>query len=93
MTRKRYADSLESLAREDPGTFYEKDMAQSTILALGSRKGIMTIENLSKYSIVIRDPVQINCREYRLTADSVPSEGAVALGVLNTVKGYSDFRH
>ena len=91
MTRKRYADSLESLAREGPGAFYEGGMAQSTISALRSRNGIMTMEDLSKYSVLNRDPVQINYRGYRLTASSVPSGGAVALSALKTVEGYSDF--
>ena len=53
----------------------------------------MTIEDLSKYSIVIRDPVQINYRGYRLIASSVPSGGAVAFSGLQwkTVEGYFDF--
>ena len=91
MTRKRYADTLESIARKGPGVFYTGRMAETTISALRSRNGIMTMQDLQEYSVAIREPVHITYRDYKITAGSAPSGGAVALSALKTVEGYADF--
>lgn len=91
LTRKRYADSLETIAEEGPDVFYNGPIANSTISALRAAKGIMTLEDLRKYSIVIRKPVKITYRDFILTTCGAPSGGAVVLSVMKTVEGYEGF--
>lgn len=91
MTRKRYADTLESIAKEGAGIFYKGHMAAATIAALRSRNGIMTLQDLQNYSVKVRQPAQIDYRNYKIVSGSAPSGGTVALSALKTVEGYSEF--
>ncbi|QYT06315.1 Gamma-glutamyltransferase [Trichoderma simmonsii] len=93
MTRKRYADTLESIARHGADAFYTGPIANATIRALKAAGGIMTLEDLKNYTVAIREPLQINYRGYKLTSTSAPSSGAVVLSALNTVSGYENFGH
>ena len=67
------------IAKEGPGVFCKGYAAETTLTALHSRDEIMTMQNLQNYSVEVRKPVQINHRDYKITAGSVPSGGAVAL--------------
>lgn len=95
ITRKRYADTLETIANEGANAFYSGAIANTTIAALNAAtpKGIMTLEDLMNYTVAIRKPVQITYRGYKLTSCSAPSSGEVALATMKTVEGYSDFFH
>ncbi|ORX96075.1 gamma-glutamyltranspeptidase-like protein [Clohesyomyces aquaticus] len=90
ITRKRYANTLETIAQEGPDAFYNGPIAESTIRALQSTNGTMTLADLQNYTVAIRKPSTITYRnKYRLTACSAPSGGEVALAVLKTMEGYS----
>ena len=91
LSRKRYADTLEAIAREGPTVFYSGQMAETMLSAIRSRNGTMTLEDLQGYSVKTRHPVHIDYRGHRLTAGGVPSGGAVALSALKIVEGYTDF--
>ena len=91
ITRKRYADTLEAIAERGPDAFYTGPIANATINALQASGGTMTLDDLKNYRIAIRKPAQIDYRGFKLTACSAPSSGTVALSVMKTVEGYSDF--
>ncbi|OAA45629.1 gamma-glutamyltranspeptidase [Metarhizium rileyi] len=91
MTRKRYADTLETIANEGADAFYTGSIAKATIRALKAANGTMTLEDLRNYTIALRDPVQIEYRGYKLTSTNAPSSGVVALSALNILSGYQDF--
>lgn len=91
LTRKRYADTLETISEQGASAFYEGAIAEATIAALQAANGTMTLQDLANYSIELRDPVSIDYRGYRLTSCSAPSGGAVALSILNIVNGYGGF--
>ncbi|KAI1334540.1 gamma-glutamyltransferase 1 [Xylariaceae sp. FL0016] len=91
ITRKRYADTLEVIAKEGPDAFYTGAIANATIAALTKTNGTMTMEDLANYTVAIRKPSQIKYRDYKLIACSAPSGGVVALTSLNIVNGYSGF--
>ena len=93
MTRKRYAETLEEISNNGPGAFYRGRLARTTVAALRSRNGTMTVKGLMNYTVVTRKPLQVDYRGYRITAGSAPSSGSVALSTLKTVEGYSDFMH
>lgn len=90
ITRKRYARTLETIAREGPDAFYEGPIAEATIRALQAANGTMTLKDLKNYTVAIRKPSTITYRDYKLTACSAPSGGEVALSVLKIMEGYAD---
>ena len=93
ITRKRYADTLETIANDGPDAFYTGRIAETMIKALAAANGTMTLDDLRNYKAVIRKPSHITYRGFRLHSCSNPSAGEVALAVLKTVEGYNDFFH
>ncbi|KAK1498608.1 gamma-glutamyltranspeptidase [Colletotrichum tamarilloi] len=91
ITRKRYADTLEVIAKEGADAFYTGAIANATIAALSKSNGTMTMADLKNYTVAIREPAQISYRGYKLTACNAPSGGIVALSALNIVSGYEGF--
>ena len=89
MTRKRYADTLESIARDGPDVFYGGPLAEATIRSLKARNGSMTLEDLASYRVVSREPLKMSYRGFRVMGIGAPASGAVVLSTLKTVEGYS----
>lgn len=89
ITRKRYANTLETVAQQGPDAFYSGAIAAATIRALQSKNGTMTLQDLKNYTVAIRQPSTISYRDYKLTACSAPSGGEVALTVMKIMEGYS----
>jgi gamma-glutamyltranspeptidase/glutathione hydrolase len=91
LTRKRYADLLEVIAQRGPAAFYTGAIAKTTIRALQSANGIMTLDDLERYEVIIRKSEQIKYRDYKLTSCGAPSSGTVVLQVMKIAEGYGDF--
>ena len=94
MTRKRYAATLQSIAKGGADAFYTGPIAEATIDAVrnaNASKGIMTLEDLKNYSVAIQTPLSISYRDFKITSTSAPSSGEVLLSVMKTVEGYSNF--
>lgn len=90
ITRRRYADTLETVSKRGADAFYTGPIANATINALQAKNGTMTLEDLKNYTVAIRKPASITYRGYKLTSCSAPSSGEVALSVLKTIEGYPD---
>jgi len=89
ITRKRYANTLETIADQGPDAFYTGAIAQATINALRAKNGTMTMSDLKNYTVAIRKPSSTTYRNnYKLTACSAPSGGEVALAILKIMEGY-----
>lgn len=88
ISRKRYAKTLRTIAKEGPDAFYKGPIAEATIRALQAANGTMTLADLANYTVAIRKPSTITYGDYKLTACSAPSGGSVALAALNIIKGY-----
>lgn len=91
ITRKRYADTLETIAQKGANAFYTGAIANATINALRAANGTMTLADLANYTVAIRPPAEIEYRGYRVKSCGAPSSGVVALSALKTVEGYQDF--
>lgn len=89
LTRKRYANTLDAVAKHGAKAFYEGDIAQHTINALQAANGTMTLEDLANYRVSIRDPISITYKGYNLYSCGVPSGGSVALSILKIIEGYT----
>lgn len=88
MKRRRYADTLEKVAREGAGIFYEGEMAESIVETLAAKEGIMTVEDLAAYRVKEREALSIEYRGHRITAGSAPSSGAVVLSALKIFENF-----
>lgn len=91
MTRRRYANTLETIANDGADAFYEGAIANYTIAAIQAANGTMTMDDLADYTIELREPVSIDYRGYKVTSCSAPSGGEVALSILNIVNGFNGF--
>lgn len=91
ITRKRYADTLETISEQGPDAFYTGAIANATITALQAANGTMTLADLKNYTVAIRQPEQITYRDYKITSCSAPSSGTVVLSVMKAVEDYSGF--
>ncbi|RHZ63821.1 hypothetical protein CDV55_106220 [Aspergillus turcosus] len=91
MTRKRYADTLETIANKGPDAFYSGPIAETMINALQAANGTMTLEDLRNYTVAIRNVSQIEYRGYQVTSTSAPSSGTVAMSILKILSTYDDF--
>lgn len=90
MTRKRYAGFLELIARDGPDAFYYGRTANNTIAAIRAANGIMTMDDLSGYTAIIRSPVETSYRDYRILSCGTPSSGIVTLHALKIMETYAD---
>lgn len=91
ITRRRYADTLEAIAKHGPDAFYTGPIAEAMIDALQAENGTMTMKDLANYKIAIRNTSHIDYRGYKITSSTAPSSGSVALSILKTLSTYKDF--
>ncbi len=83
------AATLRRLAAEGTGVFYRGELADALVLAVRSRGGILTREDLVAYQPVIRDPVVGSYRGYKIYTFPPPSSGGLALvEALNVLEGF-----
>ncbi|KAL9602842.1 MAG: hypothetical protein Q9219_001537 [cf. Caloplaca sp. 3 TL-2023] len=90
LTRRRYANTLETISKQGANAFYAGPIANATIRALQAQNGTMTLTDLQNYTVAIRKPATITYRDFKLTSCSAPSSGVVALSALKTIEGYPD---
>jgi gamma-glutamyltranspeptidase / glutathione hydrolase len=91
MTRKIYADLLELVAEKGSDVFYSGSIANQTITALRAANGTMTMQDLQNYTAVVRDPLEIAYRDFKITSCGAPSGGKVVLSIMKTIEGYGGF--
>ena len=87
ITRRRYADTLETIAKRGADAFYSGPIANATIVALQKANGTMTLKDLAGYKVALRKPSTITYRDFILTSCSAPSSGVAALSALKTFEG------
>lgn len=88
ITRRRYADTLETIAERGPDAFYTGPIAEATIQTLKAKGGSMTMEDLKNYSAAIRAPAAIDYRNYKVRSCSAPSSGTIAMSTMKIIEGF-----
>lgn len=91
LTRKRYADTLQTIAEQGPDAFYTGPIAETMVNAVHAANGTMTLDDLRNYKVEIRNVYQIDYRDYKIVSTGTPSSGSVVLNVMKIVEGYNDF--
>ena len=77
---KMYANTLREIMNKGADGFYKGPVAQDMISKISESGGIMTMEDLSEYESVWRDPVRFKYKGYDIVSMSFPSSGGVILG-------------
>lgn len=62
--------------------------ANATINAVQAANGTMTLEDLKNYNVVVREPISIDYRGYKVFSIGAPSGGSVGLSIMKIVEGY-----
>ncbi|KAF9740903.1 hypothetical protein PMIN06_011178 [Paraphaeosphaeria minitans] len=88
LTRKRYAKTLRAVAEGGANVFYEGPIAEATVEAVRAANGTMTLEDLRRYKIRSRAPLQAEYKNFKLTSVGAPAAGAVILSTFKTIEGY-----
>ncbi|KXJ86794.1 gamma-glutamyltranspeptidase [Microdochium bolleyi] len=91
ITRKRYADFLETIAQGGADAFYTGKNAEYIINELTKKGGIMTLGDLKNYTVAPRETLEAEYRGHKVTSCSAPSSGGVVLSSLRIVDGYGGF--
>lgn len=78
------AKTLRLIARHGPKVLYEGEIASAIVAAQlgtanGGKPGLMTLEDLANYNIVIREPIWGEYRGFRIASMSPPSSGGLTV--------------
>src|SRR6267142_1736080 len=78
------AKTLRLIARKGPDVLYRGEIAQAIVAAQratanGGKPGLMTLQDLADYNVVIREPIWGEYRGYRIAAMSPPSSGGLTM--------------
>src|SRR5262245_5918071 len=78
------AKTLRLIAAQGPDVFYRGEIAAAIVQAQlgtanGGKPGLMTLQDLANYNIVIREPIWGEYRGFRIAAMSPPSSGGLTM--------------
>ena len=83
-------DLLDRLGAEGPGFLYTGDVASACSDWVLERGGLLTLEDLSAYEVVERDPARVNYQGREVLTNPPPSSGGIlvadALGILERLE-------
>ena len=80
LTQPELAESLESLAREGEGLFYRGELGARLVAHCANEGGHLTMDDLSAYRVIERQPLTLDHRGYRVLTNPLPSAGGVLIG-------------
>lgn len=78
------ANTLKALAEKGKAGFYEGEVAEKLISGVKQAGGIWTHQDLSEYTVALREPIKINYRDLKITSANLPSSGGIVMAeILN----------
>jgi len=83
------AHVLQKLARQGKAGFYQGEIAEKLVKSVQAAGGIWTKADLANYQVKLRQPVQFNYRNMKITSAALPSSGGLVLNeILNILAHY-----
>ncbi|MBF0659014.1 gamma-glutamyltransferase [Psychrobacter sp. NG25] len=83
------ARSLKLIAAQGADGFYKGETAQKLVKAVNEASGRMSLQDLSDYEAIAREPVKGNYRGYEVVSMPPPSSGGIhIIEILNILEGY-----
>lgn len=86
LVQQELATTLSRIAAQGPSDFYEGETAQLLVAQMERDNGLITLEDLSNYRAVWREPVVSDWQGYQLVTAPPPSSGGIALAQLLGLK-------
>jgi len=89
LVQKDLAQTLQAISAKGRDGFYKGAVARELVRAFKEGKGIMTMEDLSRYQPREMAPIECNYRGYQIVSAPPPSSGGVTMcQILNILEGY-----
>ena len=87
LTNDEFADTLTLIAAFGADAFYTGPIAKSIVAATRTETntGQMTLEDLSSYEVIQRDPVCADYRAYQVCGMGPPTSGGLTMGQILTI--------
>ncbi|XP_063407056.1 scoloptoxin SSD14-like isoform X4 [Mytilus trossulus] len=85
----KLADTLDIIASKGSDAFYEGELVQSIVNAVTNTGGILTVDDLKDYEVVVRDVVKTSYKDQTLISVPAPGGGPVILSIMNILEGYN----
>ena len=83
------ANTLERLAKHGFDGFYKGATAEALVRGVRDAGGIWTMEDMSQYRVVEREPVRFNYKDKTIISAALPSSGGIVMAqVLNMLSAY-----
>ena len=86
--RKEFAQTLETIAEEGPGAFYNGSISKSIVEYIRKRGGIVTEEDLGNYTVRIEDTIHGWYHGREVITCGAPCSGPALLTALNILEGF-----
>jgi gamma-glutamyltranspeptidase/glutathione hydrolase len=83
-----YANTLRLIAEKGFGGFYKGEVARDIVESLKAHGGVMTMSDLAKYEVKVREPFTTTYRGYTVATTPPVSSGAVILSALNLAEKF-----
>ena len=83
------AATLEGIAKDGPGFFYEGPVAEKIVAASEAGGGILSKADFADYDVRIGETIECRYRGYEVRSAAPPSSGGIALcEILHVLEGY-----
>lgn len=83
------AKVLEAIAKQGKAGFYQGEVADKLVKQVQAAGGIWTKEDLAQYQIKLRQPVQFQYKDLKITTVDLPSSGGLVLNeIFNILQHY-----
>ncbi|EJU04431.1 gamma-glutamyltranspeptidase [Dacryopinax primogenitus] len=81
--RKNFSRTLQTIAEQGADAFYTGEIAESIVAKIRATGGIMTMEDLASYEVIMYDSLVGTYRGNKVYTTNAPTSGPVLLHVLN----------
>jgi gamma-glutamyltranspeptidase/glutathione hydrolase len=79
LVQKDLARTLRAIADGGPRAFYEGETARAIVAAVRAKGGVMTADDLARYRVLLRTPLEGRYRGRRVVTFPLPSSGGIVL--------------
>lgn len=88
LRQPQLAESLRSVAQGGATSFYQGELAERLVAALGAAGMPFTMEDFSDHETEVAPPLSVSYREWQVYETPPPSQGLMLLEMLNLVEGF-----
>ncbi len=92
LSMKDLAEAIELIVREGEDVFYRGEIAQKIVRLSQEKGGHLTEDDLRKYQVIVRKPLEIDYRGAKFLTNSPPSAGGILIGFALDILERTDFK-